>query len=227
MKPYYDHKGITLYHGDMREILPTLKGNLILTDPPYGCDVEYGTSYKDNREGYWEWFLPAVDLMRATCPLTIFTHRNEALRHVKGWDWVGVWSQPGSSGARIGNSPVLAHWEPIFMFGIHSVGTGGEYLPDVIAFNPVRSGNAMDGSIGRAQWKKGVQPNHPTPKPIGLFAKLMRSFSKDSDVIIDPFAGSGTTLRAAKELGRKAIGIEIEERYCDMIAKRMAQEVLF
>ena len=67
---------------------------------------------------------------------------------------------------------------------------------------------------------------HPWPKPLRLFAKLASHFSKDNDTILDPFMGSGTTLRAAKDLGRKAIGIEIEERYCEIAAKRMAQGVL-
>ncbi len=67
---------------------------------------------------------------------------------------------------------------------------------------------------------------HPCPKPENFWRKLMARCSVDqTDSILDPFMGSGTTLRAAKDLGRKAIGIEIEERYCEIAAKRMAQEV--
>jgi hypothetical protein len=66
---------------------------------------------------------------------------------------------------------------------------------------------------------------HPCPKPIGQMKWLVNRASLDGDIILDPFMGSGTTLRAAKDLGRKAIGIEIEERYCEIAAKRMAQEV--
>ena len=72
-------------------------------------------------------------------------------------------------------------------------------------------------------WKKAP---HPTTKPLKLMTDLVDLFSNESETILDPFMGSGTTLRAAKDLGRKAIGIEIEEKYCEIAAKRMAQEVL-
>jgi DNA modification methylase len=68
---------------------------------------------------------------------------------------------------------------------------------------------------------------HPCPKPLKLMRQLVSSLSTDDGVVVDPFIGSGTTLRAAKDLGRKAIGIEIEERYCEIAAKRLGQEVLF
>jgi len=68
---------------------------------------------------------------------------------------------------------------------------------------------------------------HPCPKPIDVWRKIMlRGSTNDSDLILDPFMGSGTTLRAAKDLGRKAIGIEIEEKYCEIAAKRMSQTVM-
>jgi DNA modification methylase len=67
---------------------------------------------------------------------------------------------------------------------------------------------------------------HPSPKQLNHYSKLVEMFTPDGGSVIDPFMGSGTTLRAAKDLGRKAIGIEIEERYCEIAAKRMAQEVL-
>ena len=66
---------------------------------------------------------------------------------------------------------------------------------------------------------------HRTQKPLSLVKQLAAAFTNQGDMILDPFMGSGTTLRAAKDLGRKAIGIEIEEKYCEIAAKRMAQEV--
>jgi site-specific DNA-methyltransferase (adenine-specific) len=68
--------------------------------------------------------------------------------------------------------------------------------------------------------------SHPWPKPLPLFKKLVSHWSLDGHTVLDPFTGSGTTLRAAKDLGRKAIGIEIEEEYCEIAAKRMAQTVM-
>ena len=67
---------------------------------------------------------------------------------------------------------------------------------------------------------------HPTEKPTELSGHFLRLHSAPDDIVLDPFMGSGTTLRAAKDLGRKAIGIEIEEKYCEIAAKRLAQEVL-
>lgn len=67
---------------------------------------------------------------------------------------------------------------------------------------------------------------HPTTKPLGLVSRFVSLFSEAGETILDPFMGSGTTLRAAKDLGRKAIGIEIEERYCEIAARRLEQEVL-
>jgi len=76
-------------------------------------------------------------------------------------------------------------------------------------------------------WKvSAVRGAHPTEKPIELYCSFIELFTDAGDLILDPFMGSGTTLVAAKQLGRKAIGIEIEERYCEVAVKRLAQGVL-
>jgi len=225
MKPYYQDESVTIYHGDCREILPLLGRGVIITDPPYGCGIKYGALYDDSPKTYWEWFLPCVDMMKTHSAPVVFTHRNAALRYISGWDWVGVWNKPGSFGSRIGNSCVLPHWEPIFMFGIHGLGTKSLYTSDVFTFNPNNNGAGIS-DIGRAKWKDGDFPNHPTPKPRSLFVSLIKAFAQNDETLIDPFCGSGVTLRAAKELGRKVVGIEIEERYCEESAKRMSQEIL-
>lgn len=228
MKPYYQDSYVTIYLGDCREILPELPDksvDLVLTDPPYGVGVKYGKHYDDKRDDYWEWFLSLVADMRRISSIVIFTHRNESLRYIKGWDWVGVWNKPGSFGARIGNSAILPHWEPIYFYGIHSVGVYGEYCPDVLTYNPVKAG--ASSLIGREKWQKGNSfSSHPCPKPVGLFQKLAHIFSPAGGIILDPFLGSGTTAYCAKKLNRKCIGIEIEERYAEISAKRCSQMVL-
>jgi len=225
MKPYYEHGDIIIYNADCRDVLPHLEPvDLVLTDPPYGIGVGYGERYNDRRETYWDWFLPMVDLMRQYSKTLVFTHRVSALSHVHGQDWTGVWYKPCSMGARVGNSCVLPHWEPIFMFGIHHAGTKTNYIPDVLIFNPERAGG--NSEIGRAKWKDSQQAPHPCPKPQPLFIRLIQAFAQGSVLpVVDPFLGSGTTLVAAKNLGRKAIGIEIEEKYCEIAAKRLGQEV--
>jgi DNA modification methylase len=84
----------------------------------------------------------------------------------------------------------------------------------------VISGRYMDPDSG------GKQADHPCPRKLNHVRWLVRLWSEDTDTILDPFMGSGTTLRAAKDLGRKAIGIEIEEKYCEIAVRRLAQEIL-
>lgn len=88
-----------------------------------------------------------------------------------------------------------------------------ELMSDVWTFDTVHPTHRLAG--------------HPTQKPIGLMVHLIETTTRPDDVILDAFAGTGTTLRAAKDLGRHAIGIEKNERYCEAIARRLAQEVLF
>ena len=226
MTPYYQDSWVTIYHGDCREVLQDRLGaDLILTDPPYGKDVKYGPAYDDSRETYWQWFLPALEYLRHCAATMIFTHANDSLQKIRGHDWTGAWVKPAAGGARIGNSPLIAGWEPIYCFGIHAYGTQSKGFPDVFPARP-EIGMANVSGIGREKWVNGSADYHPCPKPLDLFLSFIEVFGQGKQLILDPFMGSGTTLRAAKDLQRHAIGIEIEERYCEIAAKRCAQEVL-
>jgi len=88
-------------------------------------------------------------------------------------------------------------------------------------FTAYRMNNALS-----ARWVDDIYTGHPSQKPIRLMLYLIVKFSSEGWLILDPFMGSGTTLRAAKDLGRKAIGIEIEEKYCEIAARRMSQSVM-
>ena len=81
-------------------------------------------------------------------------------------------------------------------------------------------------SFSHVHYCSAEREKHPTQKPEGAIERILRASSNEGDLVLDPFMGSGTTLRAAKDLGRKAIGIEIEERYCEIAARRCAQEVI-
>lgn len=213
----------TLYNADCLAVLPTLaQVDAVVTDPPYGCGLKYGESYDDSRADYWEWFNVRLTAMRACCPLVAFTHRTVALKHVHGWDWVGVWNKPGSFGSRIGNSMILPHWEPIFFYGIHKKGTHSEYLPDVLTFNP-EPANAGHTSLGRAKWDQDGNGKHPCPKPLPLISRLVSAMAEPGEVVLDPFVGSGTTGVACVRTGRKFIGIEIEPRYFDIACRRIRE----
>lgn len=228
MTPYYDEDGITIYHGDCLDVLPTLgPADLIATDPPYGIGVNYGGSFDDKRADYWSWLTARITASRAVAPVMAFTHRVAALSHLDGWDWVAVWNKPMSCGVRVGNSPVLPHWEPIFLYGIHSLGTSGSsFMPDVITLNPERAPTGGKRGVKGGGWPGASAADHPTPKPLSLYVRLVDALCPAGGLVVDPFMGSGTTLRAAKDTGRRAIGIEIEERHCEQAAKRLAQGVM-
>lgn len=218
MKPYYERNGITIYHGDARDVLPTLEPvDLVLTDPPYGV------TYQSNM-GVGRGTQPITNdgtrislrLYRAALPLIRCNHVLWFTR----WDaWPDVydllspyWPLRGllvwdKASPGMGD---LQHWGPSYEL-IASAGSG-------------KTVGSRDSSVLRYNTVSPTNRDHPTEKPVELMCYLIQKL--DAQTILDPFMGSGTTLRAAKDLGRKAIGIEIEERYCEIAAKRLAQEVL-
>lgn len=239
-KPYYDDgKGIVIYHADCREILPHLPNvDLVLTDPPYGV-TSLGW---DELVGGW------VDLVNAECLWCFGSMRFFLSQKFDGWKYAQeiVWEKHNGSifhadrfrrvhelavqfyrgeWADIYKSPVYTYdaikrsvkrkkGRPAHSGNIeqspYSSEDGGPLLMRSVIFVPSCHGDAQ----------------HPTQKPLGIIAPLLEYSCPDQGTILDPFMGSGTTLRAAKDLGRKAIGIEIEEKYCEIAAKRLGQEVL-
>lgn len=193
---------MTIYCGDCRALLPDLTADVILTDPPYGVGFGYGEAYTD---GDAAWVIPVIAELVQRIPLVLVT---PGLRNA--WDypkptWALCWGKPGSP--RRSDLGGFNEWEPILVYGKRRIYNDFKRLP---AWNNT-SHDADD---------------HPCPKPLRLMHWLVDVASDAGTTILDPFMGSATTLRAAKDLGRKAIGIEIEERYCEIGARRMAQEVL-
>jgi DNA modification methylase len=192
VKPYYEHAGITIYHGDCRELLPMLQADLVVTDPPYGM-----------RKAEWdeaivpvnEWLPTAV----ALGPVALFCGVRGLFDYPRP-DWTGAWVRLAST-QRNGSLRGFNNWEPILFYGVT------ELSNDVIAVSNRRE---IDG--------------HPTPKPVRLMSALLSRMP--DGIVADPFCGTGTTLVAAKRAWQNAIGIEIEERYCEIAAKRLSQEVL-
>ena len=204
MKPYYEKDGITIYHSDCRDILPTLGPvDLVLTDPPYNAAKDYGDHNdampQDEYETWCDQWFTALPAHR----VILFPGVGNIFHWAKhGPKAVACWYKPGNPG---GGGPFQFYeWEPILLWGVQF------RLSDVFHC-PI----SMQDDVG----------DHPCPKPLRLL-RLMVSRLRTEGTILDPFMGSGTTLRACKDLGRKAIGIEIEERYCEIAAKRLAQEVM-
>ena len=196
IKPYYDDgKGIQIYLGDCRDILPHLpKVDLVLTDPPYGVG-------KDSWDDYsCEWI---VDISRSQCNLMLVTPGIKMAWNYPRPDWVVVYCYPKGEKRAMGGG--INCWEPVLVYGKNP------FALDCRMFRP-RASVRIDG--------------HSTPKPLTPWQWLIGEGSKIGNTILDPFMGSGTTLVAAKDLGRRAIGIEIEEKYCEIAVRRLAQEVL-
>jgi DNA modification methylase len=191
--PYYDHAGITIYHGDCREILPLLpKVDLVLTDPPY-------PSYYTQEYRYSSDLILALEFIQ--CRQFIF------------WTPSVAFPLP-YSGKRIWDKAVgtCTQFEEIYErnsasgYKIHRAYSMGCF-----------------SSVG-AEMTGDIITGHPSQKPLRLIAALVNE--SDADLILDPFMGSGTTLVAAKQLGRRAIGIEIELKYCQIAVERLSQEML-
>ena len=211
MKPYYQDESVTIYNADCREVLPTLdKFDLVLTDPPYGIGEAAG---KNKSRG-----------SKTIAPTNFGASES--------------WDDAPIDPALLALVRRMGHTQIIF---------GGNYydLPPTscwLIWDKINGTNdfadcemawtnmAQAVRLFRWQWHGFIQGDmkhkerrqHPTQKPVPLMRWCIEQ-SKTEGTVLDPFMGSGTTLRAAKDLGRKAIGIEIEERYCEIAANRMSQ----
>ena len=209
MTPYYDHAGIVIYCGDCREILPHLpKVDCVITDPPYGIGSTshrplsrwYGYDISGNNDTSMRDFLIAWNMG----PMLMF----DSARHdaPEGTRCTLIWDKGGSVGFNGDNTlPWKSTYEPIRVVGSPFI--GGRIHESVLHYPA--SGFS--------------RPMHPHEKPVDLLLHLVAC---TQGTILDPFMGSGTTLVAAKNLGRKAIGIEICREYCDIAIRRLEQEVL-
>jgi len=201
MKPYYESGNITIYHGDCREILPALSADAVFADPPYGV----GKAAWDDAFSM-DWMPKAANaagLMLAITPGIVNLLAIPASIGPQRYRW--------TLSVRIINATVrgalgFGNWIACLLYSRETSSIFSQ-LPDA-------------GEIAI----RGKMPDHPSPKPLDAMRWLMRRIKGES--IIDPFCGSGTTLIVAKECGRRGIGIEIEEKYCEMAAKRLAQEVI-
>lgn len=207
IKPYFEDDSVMIYNADCREVLPMLAPgsvDLVLTDPPYGVGIEYGT-FEDTREGLstlisdvWPALLSLKSTILATTGvknLWVYTQP----------DWILCWFMPNGIGVWPWG---FCTWQPILAYGKDPYAGKGSRPDGIERVVAVSDRNG-----------------HPVPKPLNVMRWLVqRGTTLPGQVILDPFMGSGTTLRASKDLGRKAIGIEIEERYCEIAVKRLSQQ---
>lgn len=206
--PYYQDNYATIYHSDCREILPQiLNYDLVITDPPYGIDYQsryrISLSKLDKIQGDLEFPLWLFDLCKPKIALFVWCRWEQLFIIPKPKSFI-VWDKCRHTMGDLKHE-FGKQWE------------GCAFYPKEnhsFVFRPV--------DVIRAAKVKEATVCHPNEKPTAAIVPLIKCHN--SDLIIDPFMGSGTTLAAAKNLGRKSIGIELEEKYCEIAAKRLKQE---
>lgn len=211
--PYYSDSLVTIYHGDCRDVLPSLSFDVLVTDPPYG--IRHASNYAcASTTATW-----MNTEIRGDADSSL---RDEALRWSGEWACFGtikvaappgvrgvlVWDKGPASGMGDLSFPWKLSWELVFIAGNGWTGRRDEGV--LKGFEVVTR-----ASMGRL---------HPNEKPVSLLHHLIGKHT--GRTVCDPFMGTGSAPIAAKDLGRRAIGIEIEERYCEIAAERCRQEVL-
>jgi DNA modification methylase len=212
-EPYYQDDQVTLYLGDCLEVTDWLEGDVLVTDPPYG--VKWSTGGMSNaRVALVETIKGDEDAQVRDRVLELWGDRPAVVfgswrvERPKGTRHRLIWHKKANiPGMR--STPWYSADEEIYILG-----TGFTGKPEQ---NVLVTTDRRDGAYGEV-----ARLGHPTPKPVGLLERLVAKCPEG--VIVDPFAGTGSTLIAARNLGRQAVGVEVEEKYCELIANRLSQQ---
>ena len=215
MKPYYQDASVTIYHGDCREVLPLIGSDaLVVTDPPYGVNLR--TSYATNKRSNLAASNDYAPVFGDDAPFDP--------SHLLGFAGSVLWG----ANYYANKLPPRGSW---LVWDKRDGGTPDDGADAELAWVSGVSGTVP--RLLRHKWRgiiKASERNerrmHPTQKPVALMAWCLSFFPDSSRLVVDPYMGSGPTLRAAKDLCRRAIGIEIDERYCEIAARRCSQETL-
>lgn len=239
MEPYYTDGTVTLYHGDMREVLPALglRADCVVADPPYQqtslgwdrwvsgwvSDIAQCTNsmwcfgtlrmFMQRKDDFSAWKMSQDVIWAKTFGTGVqsdrFRRKHEIVTH---W-YQGKWSDTYHAAPRVQSERPLVKGQRVT--GLQTVhGTYGNKVPWTDDGTRIMSSVITQPSM----FRRGI---HPTEKPVALLQPLIEYACPPGGLVIDPFAGSGSTLDAAREIGRRAIGIEADERYIEAAAKRL------
>jgi site-specific DNA-methyltransferase (adenine-specific) len=239
--PFYKHAGITIYHGDGMSVAAELLGtdvvDVVIADPPYG---ETSLPWDSWPRG-WPGIMPGNSLWCFGSLRTFVDHRQD----FGGWQLSQdvVWEKQNGSmfhadrfrrvhelathwykgqWAHVYKSPVLSDEEtpPATRHKLRPPHAGDTKR---IRYTSVDGGRTLRKSVMRVRSEHG-RALHPTQKPLGIVLPLLEYSCPADGLVFDPFMGSGTTLRAAKDTGRRAIGVDVDEKWCEIAARRLDQE---
>lgn len=224
MKPYYESGGIKIFHGDCRKVLPGIGSvDLIVTDPPYGVN------FKSNRASNFDFMQGDESVDVALLGLALALKQLRRGRHVYVFGNFDMKNLPLCEKAEL-------IWDK------ENFGSGNLELPwgsqherisfcvyEISKANRKKGYGRLAARMRRGSVLRSLRPNqgdrakrHPAEKPVDILQMMIESSSLLGETVLDPFTGSGSSLVAAAREGRNAIGIEIEERYCEIAAKRLA-----
>jgi DNA modification methylase len=237
MTPYYDEAGIVIYHGDALDILAGLDvtAAAVITDPPYasGVRAEVHRNSSGSMVRGVKWKAKPIEndqmstagyvwMMRQACKelRRLLIDGGSLLAFIDWRNWPNLLGAVETVNLRVNQMVV---WNKV----MYAMGFGYRAQHELVLHASKGTPRVVDHSVGNVLTHQRVSnDDHPSPKPVPLMADLMRMPTDVGDLVLDPFMGCGPTLQAAKLLGRRAIGIELEEAYCEIAAKRLAQGVL-
>jgi site-specific DNA-methyltransferase (adenine-specific) len=249
--PYYADESVTLYHGDCREALPTINvaGTVCVTDPPYGETAIVWDRWPTGWVAAVTAALPPVASMWCFGSMRMFLDRRDEFA---GWRLSQdiVWQKPRARGtatdrfARIHEHAthwyrgewasvyheaqrVPYHGKRVRVPGKTVKASPGDLRPMASTITYEDNGTRLMPSILQGVAGDPRRVLHPTQKPIAVLTPLIEYACPPGGTVLDPFAGSGSTLDAARQSGRRAVGVEADERYCEITARRLAQDTLF
>lgn len=228
MKPYYEDQGITLYHGNAFDVMATLADasiDAVITDPPYSARTHKNAKKNDSQLGYG---VKAVHFDSFTDEM-LYQAFDEMARVTKSWIVSNI---DYNHAFRFETQPPVGMVQKRIGIWVKN-----NPMPQISADRPGQGWEAityLHKATGRSSWNGGglhgnyvtnlaTPTGHPTPKPLTMLHSFVERFTNHGDLILDPFAGGGTTLIAARNLQRKAIGVEVDEQWCELIANRLGQ----